>query len=127
MINFGIDSIEINRFERWSKYNINTLKKVFTINEIQYCLSIKPKTKERLAARFCAKEACYKALNTLLKKPISLFTFFKYIEIKKQSSGLPEISIDFKKIKLKDNVIINNILLSITHTKSIATALVIIT
>ncbi len=127
IISMGIDSIDIIRFKDWSKYNINILKKIFTQEEINYCLNIKTKSAERFAARFCAKEACYKALNILTKTQINLFAFFKYIEIKKSSCGAPQISINFTKIQLKDNIFINKILLSITHTKSTATALVIVT
>lgn len=126
MISCGIDTIELNRFDNWDKYNIDRLKKIFTINEITYCFEITSKTKERLAARFCAKEACYKALNILLKEPINLFTFFKIAEVKKDLSGAPKLEIDFTKIKLKKGILIKNILLSITHTKTTATALVII-
>lgn len=124
MLNIAIDSIEIDRFYNFENYSINILKKIFTLNEISYCLEIKSKTKERFAARFCSKEAAYKAINIFLEKNISLIEFFKYIEITKESSGNPLINIDFNKLKLKKDVTINKILLSITHTKSTATAIV---
>lgn len=124
MLNFAVDNIEINRFCNFKNYSLKTLRKIFTLDEINYCLKIKPKINERFAARFCAKEAAYKAINIFLEKNISLIEFCKYIEIQKEISGNPIINIDFGKLRLKNNIKIDKILLSITHTKSIAMAFV---
>ena len=70
----GVDIEEINRFSK-KKYNKNKLfyNKVFTDNEIQYCLK-KVNPYPHFTARFCAKEAAIKALkdSKILLKDIEI-------------------------------------------------------
>lgn len=73
----GIDIEEIVRFKKYENdINSHVLNRIFTKNELNYCFS-KKNTAQHLAARFCAKEACIKALFTLENKKL----FLKNIEI----------------------------------------------
>lgn len=56
----GIDIVNVDRFNTWHTYARRSLLRVFTEQEIAYCLAqAKP---EHFAVRFAAKEALYKAL-----------------------------------------------------------------
>lgn len=105
----GIDIVEVERIKKALEKNEKFLKKVFTETELSYCLKKKNKY-QHLAARFAAKEAFKKAVD----KSIS----FREIEVVKKDKK-PEIRILNKKFKGK-------ILLSISHTRNYAVAVVII-
>jgi holo-[acyl-carrier protein] synthase len=121
----GIDSIEIARFSRWHCYPEKSLKKIFTAEEIAYCLHNPAKLAERLAARFAAKEAFIKAFSVAFGQSIKSLprSFFPYIEVKQMPHGSPHLSIDWKFFNIEVNNI--NLHLSLTHSKSMATAIVI--
>jgi len=58
----GIDIIEIKRFASWHIYSPKKLSRIFSPQEIEYCLENTHKSTERFAVRFAAREALYKAL-----------------------------------------------------------------
>ena len=120
----GIDSVEIVRFDTWKKYSHVSLLKIFSSSELAYALSNPIKTSERLAARFAAKEASYKALSSLIDKKLSFLSWCKHIEILHILHNQPILSIDWSKLALPSSTSI--IHLSMTHTKTVATAVVIV-
>lgn len=124
MRSIGIDIIEIERFNNWIYYNKKQLLKIFTLDELNYCFDTEKKYSERLAGIFCAKEACYKALNSLFKNKISLIQFFKHIEIIRDLNRAPKIIINNYNIIL--DIKIKDIFLSISHNKSTAIAIVMV-
>lgn len=123
MFAIGIDAVEVDRFEDWHNYDSEQLEKVFTAQEIDYCLGNKVKSAERFAIRFAAKEAFYKAVSSLLKKPIPFAALCNKIEvIKDNSMGIPEICIHEPELKaLLSKYQIKS---TLTHTKTTAIALV---
>lgn len=128
IIGIGIDSIEIERLRNWQNYQITKLQKIFTPEEIEYCLSNPAKSAERFAVRFAAKESSYKAIFPLLEKKIPLLKLCKYVSVKKTSKN-PELSINWNKLELASKFTsISKIhsFISMTHTKTIATSIVII-
>lgn len=85
IIGIGIDIIEIERI----KHSVDTfgdafLNKIYTKNELDYCLS-KFNKYQHLAARFAAKEAIYKAIASGQEKEAT----WKNIEITNEKNGLP--------------------------------------
>ncbi len=109
-ISIGVDIEQIKRFENKTLENsARFLNYIFTQNELEYCFS-KSKPAMHLCARFCAKEAVYKALSEFNIGRISL----KEIEILNKDSGVPYINLE-KYPEL-------NIKISISHTKEYATA-----
>lgn len=80
-ISTGIDILEIERFKNWRKYKKSSLNKVFSIKELEYCLSDSLKSAERFAVRFAAREATFKALTPYLTKKISFLSFCKLISL----------------------------------------------
>ncbi|MEX0940280.1 MAG: holo-ACP synthase [Candidatus Babeliales bacterium] len=123
----GIDSVECARFAHWHQYSLKCLSSIFTSEEIAYCLNNEKKQQERLAARFAAKEAFYKAWSTaFLQEKIPLRKIMRNTEVIKNPNGsaglsihLPEISIIVEKSQIKFH-------LSLTHTNHYATAFVIL-
>lgn len=91
----GIDIEKIERFEKHSTDKNNSfVKRIYTPNEIDYCFS-DSKPAEHLAARFCAKEAVYKALSSLGCQNID----FTKIEILSDENGVPFVNLDKEKYK----------------------------
>lgn len=62
IIGVGHDAVAIVRFAHWHTYSHKKLRRIFSEQEIQYCLQEPRKSTERFAARFAAKEALFKAL-----------------------------------------------------------------
>lgn len=129
ILGHGIDAIEIKRFVHWQKYSNAKLLKIFCQEEIDYCLENPAKSPERFAARFAAKEAIYKAVCSIININISFLTFCKFVYIEKDENNAPNIRINIKNItnlKIRDLLDSVEIRLSITHTKTLAIASIII-
>lgn len=87
VIGIGIDIIEIDRIkESVDTYEDHFLNKVYTGNELKYCLSKKNKY-QHLAARFAAKEAIYKAISSNWDSELS----WHDMEIINAPNGMPEV------------------------------------
>ena len=103
----GVDIEDISRFKRKPYTQNKTFyEKIFTSNEIKYCLS-KSESYQHFTARFCAKEAFIKAINKDIKD---------YYEI--------EIIMKNNKPRIKFNE--KEFLLSMSHDKNKAVAFVVI-
>lgn len=87
----GTDILRTNRIKKFIKKK-NFLERLFSTEEIKKC----KKTKNSLncfAKRFAAKEALFKAIG--LKNKL----YFKDVEIRNNSSGLPNFKIKGKSLK----------------------------
>ena len=117
----GIDMIEVERI----KYNIEKdagfKEMIFSENEIIYCES-KTNKFEYYAARFATKEAFFKALGTGWSEG----THFKEVEIVHDENGKPEIKLSGATQTTLAALEIIKILVSLSHLKTLATAVVII-
>lgn len=117
----GIDMIEVERVaSKVSKEN-GFRELVYTKKEIDYC-EIKGNKFEHYAARFAAKEAFFKALGTGWING----TAYNEIEIMNQDSGKPELVLLGDTAKLVAGMEFSKISVSMSHLKSIASAIVII-
>lgn len=117
IVGIGIDVIEILRIEKVFKEQ-KKLKKIFTEEEIRYSFSNK-EPYLHLAARFCAKEAYYKCIG---KGTIH----FNEIETRRMENGKPYIVLYGKTKESWDEAGSPNIYVSLSHSKTVATALVIL-
>lgn len=106
-MNVGVDIEEVKRFEKYVK-DKDCLERVFAEDEISYCMR-KKNPAQHLAARFAAKEAVWKALNTKNKKLV-----ITDISVKNTRSGKPEVYIKNRRCK--------KIELSLSHTAEYAVA-----
>ncbi|MFL9484593.1 holo-ACP synthase [Chitinophagaceae bacterium LWZ2-11] len=117
----GIDMIEVDRVAANINKDAGFRELVFSQKEIDYC---EPKTNkfEHYAARFAAKEAFFKAIGTGWLDG----TAFNEVEVTNNDMGKPEIILLGK---TKETVAVWGIIkisVSLSHLKSIASAVVII-
>jgi holo-[acyl-carrier protein] synthase len=119
----GVDIIEINRFALWHTYATRTLLRVFSQEEINYCLQDVTKSAERFAVRFAAREALYKALSYAYPDvTIPFLTLCKYVTITKIGSRPYLVLADECGIDVQDLVIH----LSLSHADTVAVAFVVV-
>ena len=110
----GIDILEVRRFkEIVLKNGHRFLKRIFRDNEVDYCEKKRNKY-QHLAGRFAAKEAFFKALRT---KKIR----WRDVEIYNGDCGEPKIKIYESYLSLVKE---RDIMLSISHSKDYAIAIV---
>jgi holo-[acyl-carrier protein] synthase len=117
----GIDMIEVERVAEKINRESGFRELVFSKTEITYCESKKNKF-ERYAARFAAKEAFFKALGTGWTDN----TQFNEVEIINNKEGKPEIHLLGSTLETINTMGIKKILVSLSHIKTIASAVVII-
>ena len=124
----GVDSVDIDRFANWHTYPHAQLTRIFSAEEINYCLSAKNKSAERFAARFATREAFFKALTAMLPThSVPFLTLCKNISVtKKHKNPLLHVNWDALIDTKSASAHIISTHLSLTHTATIATAWVII-
>jgi holo-[acyl-carrier protein] synthase len=119
----GVDTIEIERFALWHTYSSKKLSRIFSPEEITYCLENTNKSAERFAARFAAREALYKALSYAYPdKKIPFLTLCAHTTIQKRGQRPYGMMSSVAGIDA-DSLIIH---LSWSHSRTQATAFVII-
>ena len=117
----GTDLIEVDRIATKINKEAGFRELVFSEMEIIYCES-KANKFEHYAARFAAKEAFFKALGTGWLEG----TYFNEVEIVHFDKGKPEIMLSGQTEKTLSSWGITKILVSLSHVKDIASAVVII-
>lgn len=117
----GTDLIEVERVASKIKKETGFRELVFSENEIRYC-EAQTHQFEHFAARFAAKEAFMKALGTGWDKGLS----WNEIEILNDVNGKPILSLQGETQKTVSEMGLKNILVSLSHLKTIASAVVII-
>ena len=124
----GTDLVEIARFARWEHKPHAQLARIFSPQEIAYALAHPTKTAERFAVRFAAREAFFKALHDLLPEvQIPLLTVLRNVHVTHAANGAPQLVINWPAFKL---IAIDytqmNVKLSLTHTRTLASATVLL-
>ncbi len=114
----GIDIVDIERIQTSVIRTPRFLQRVFTEEERSYCLQ-KKNPYPSLAARFAAKEAVRK-LDQLF---ISSFRFHD-VEVIVDQMGKPQIVLHGKVLEEATNAGIQEIALSLSHSKAQAVAVV---
>ena len=117
----GIDMIEVERVEKSIGKGNGFREYIFSQHEIDYCED-KTNKFEHYAARFAAKEAFFKALGTGWLDG----TFFNEVQITNNEVGKPEISLLGGTAETISRMNLVNISVSLSHIKTMATAIVII-
>jgi holo-[acyl-carrier protein] synthase len=115
----GIDIIETDRFQTWHKYSPMQLKKLYSDDEINYCLSAQQKSAERFAVRFAAKEAFFKALSSATHSSHPLLKICKSVTIVPNDEQ-PQISVDWSSLGLDPM----KVHFSLSHNRTAAVAIV---
>ena len=120
ILGLGTDIAEVKRIAKSIENNSFT-ERVFSKVEIAYCES-KTNKAEHYAARFAAKEAFFKALGTGWRDGMA----FNEVEVWNDELGKPELNIvgaTAEKIKERN---IHKIHISLSHTKEMAMATVVL-
>lgn len=117
----GIDLIEVQRVADKMDKKEGFAQLVFSAKEIAYC-EIKANKFEHYAARFAAKEAFFKALGTGWKNG----TAFNEVEITGDEEGKPELILLGKTAATIAVMKLGRISVSLSHLKTMASAIVII-
>ena len=117
----GTDLTEVERIAEKINKESGFREMVFSKTEIAYCES-KTNKFEYYAARFAAKEAFFKALGTGWLEG----THFNEVEITNDESGKPALVLLGETKKMLSAWGISKILVSLSHLKTIASAVVII-
>jgi holo-[acyl-carrier protein] synthase len=121
VIGLGIDMIEVERIAAKINKNSGFREMLFSKDEIAYCEQ-KTNKFEHYAARFAAKEAFFKALGTGWGEGTS----FSEVEVTNTENGKPQLSFSGNTANIINAMQLSNILVSLTHLKSVASAVVII-
>ena len=106
---FGTDIVEVKRVKALAQRKQSSLERIFTARELAYCKTGGKAQYQRLAARFAAKEAVWKALGIAGLE-------FTAIEVTKDANGKPGISCKDPRAK---NI---SFLLTLSHTENYAVA-----
>lgn len=116
-----MDIVDVSRIEAAAKkWGNRFLKRVFTENELAYCLK-KTQPYTSLAARFAAKEAFIKALQAEVVIPL------RDIETINNKSGVPSIRLYGRTKEIFDELTSEgSIHLSLSHDGKLSIAFVII-
>ena len=121
ILGIGTDLFEVERMKKTIEKQPSFIDGIFTIGEINYCNQFKNKV-ERYAARYAAKEALLKALGTGWRDGIT----FLDIDIINDKLGKPEINLSGKAQEVANKLGVTAVHLSMSHTKELANAFVII-
>jgi holo-[acyl-carrier protein] synthase len=118
----GVDIVEVYRVrDAVKKWGEGFLGKIFTRREILYSNS-RRFSHQHLAARFAAKEAVVKAFGEPRKYPIK----WTDIEVLNDREGKPVIEFHDDALKLKKIKKVDDVVVSMAHSKNYAIANVIL-
>jgi holo-[acyl-carrier protein] synthase len=121
VVGVGTDLIEIARIaQSVDRFGDRFLQRIYTAQEIAYCQR-KKSSAESLAARFAAKEAAAKALGTGISRGVSWLE----LEVGREPSGKPTLQLSGRAAQRARQLGVATINLSLTHSKEIAMAFVI--
>lgn len=118
LVGLGIDSVDIARFAAVLARRTTLATRVFTDAERDYANRLANPT-PALAGRFAAKEAVMKALGVGLGS-----IDWPDVEVVRSGSGEPSLSVTGRAAALASGKGIGSWLLSITHTATVASAVV---
>jgi holo-[acyl-carrier protein] synthase len=118
IVGIGTDIVECLRIAQMiERHGELFITRVYTPLEIEYCQSRKQAT-QHFAGRWAAKEAVLKALGTGWRRGIS----WRDVEVRNLRSGSPTISLYGGAQEFMNQAHIAQIMISISHCRSHATA-----
>ncbi|MBI1924488.1 holo-ACP synthase [Candidatus Poribacteria bacterium] len=122
IIGIGIDIVEVARLRSaCTRWGDRFEKRVYTPNEIKHC-GLTGMRYQRLAARFAAKEATFKALGTGLTTGMD----WHDVEVVTDQYGKPELVLTGGARQRADVLGVHRALVTLSHTGAYAVASVIL-
>jgi holo-[acyl-carrier protein] synthase len=123
IVGVGNDVLEVSRMRReLARPGRGFRDEVFTASEIAYCES-KRYPARHFAARFAAKEACLKALRTGADRK---WATWREVEVARGPRGEPELVLHGHVKRLAGHRRVRRVLVSLSHTPSVAMASVVL-
>lgn len=119
IIGIGTDIVDVARIKKlFGSHSRQKLLRIFTQQELDYSFQSK-NVWERLAVRFCVKEAAYKALgNGVLR--------LNEIEVIHNKAGKPSIRLHGFTREFWQNLGMPDIFISFAHTREYASAVIVL-
>ena len=122
VIGIGTDLMEIERIAKTiERFGESFLRRVYTAEEVAYCRRKRKNSAESFAARFAAKEAGAKALGTGISRGVSWTEF----AVGREPGGRPTLKLLGRAAELAEAMGVVRISLSLTHSRDVAMAVVI--
>jgi holo-[acyl-carrier protein] synthase len=119
-LRIGIDLVLVSDVvDSRQRFGERYLRRLFTPDELAYCLSDDAQSAPRLAARFAAKEATRKALR-LLDQGLD----WKQIEVRRAPQGWCELQLHGETAELARSQHLESFSVSLSHEADYATAVV---
>lgn len=120
IVGLGVDIAELDRIRAsYERFGDAFCRRILTPRETE-CLPDQPVA--YLASRFAAKEAAVKALGTGFSQGVG----FQDIEIRSEPSGQPVLVLHGRARMRADDLMVNNVHLSISHGRDNAVAVVVL-
>lgn len=127
IIGTGIDVVEVARCLEWANKPSNYLQRIFSVQEIDYCFATPRLTAQRLAARFAAREAFFKALaSAQIACKVPFLRMCRLVEVVGADRQLPVLKVDWQNIAAFDSTNEPKVIISLTHIPLVALASVIL-
>ncbi len=122
VLGVGLDLVEVDRFRRaLDRHGARLFERLFTEEEQAYCgAAARPWV--HYAARFAAKEAASKAFGTGIGSALS----WRSVSVSRDSLGKPIAVLDAQAQQLLDSLGGRTVLLSLTHTATLAQAIALV-
>ena len=122
ILGVGTDIADVDRIrDSIARYGDRFLNRVYTHGERSYAMR-RANMAERFAARFAAKEAAMKAIGTGWRRGVT----WKDFEVRNEPSGRPTLLLTGTARKIADAMGVERISLSLTHSSTIAFAVVLL-
>ncbi|SFB79723.1 holo-[acyl-carrier protein] synthase [Brevinema andersonii] len=119
IIGIGTDIVDVARIKKlFSSHSRQKLLRIFTQEELDYSFQSK-NVWERLAVRFCVKEATYKALRSGVLR-------LNEIEVTHDTSGKPNVQLHGVTHEFWCNLGMPDIFISFAHTREYASAVIVL-
>jgi holo-[acyl-carrier protein] synthase len=122
IVSIGIDIIEVARVREVLSRSPRFVERVFTLAERAYCDGRGVVAAQHYAARFAAKEAALKALQTGWSGGIT----WQDVEVAARTSGAPYLILSGEALRLFEESGATAVHLSISHTSEHAIAQVVL-
>lgn len=122
VLGLGTDITEVHRIQAsLDRFGEHFLERVYTPGEVAYCHARKKTAAQSFAARFAAKEAAAKALGTGISRGVT----WRELEVVRRPGQAPELVLHGRAQEIAQARGITRLTLSLTHTSSVAMAVVI--
>ncbi len=122
ILGIGLDVVATERISRsMAEGNGRFEEMVFTLAEREACASRADRA-QALAARFAAKEACFKALGTGWANGVS----FQQIEVVALESGSPELHLTGRAAERAQALGVGRVHVTLSHELAVAAAVVVL-